>query len=65
MNSLLTAAACVCVIALNLLATSKVIRDTTVPEGRRVATLAAIWILPLVMAVVVLLMPAGTSAPKA
>ncbi len=59
MTSLLTALACTAVIALNLLATARVLRETTLTEERRMVTLALIWILPVLAAVVVLLMPSA------
>ncbi|MBS0320530.1 MAG: hypothetical protein JSR18_08320 [Proteobacteria bacterium] len=58
MTSLLTASACIAVIALNLLATSRVLRNTALTDERRMITLALIWIVPVVTAIIVLLMPA-------
>jgi hypothetical protein len=56
MTSLLTAAACVGLIALNFLATARVIADTTLSDNQRIAWLAGIWLVPLVGAAAALLM---------
>jgi hypothetical protein len=59
--AIVTAALCVGVIALNLLATSAVLRNQPTIDARRMAMLVAIWLLPGLGAIVVLLMrPAGS-----
>lgn len=56
MSRLLIISACICVIALNLLATAKVMGDASLPDGRKMFMLVVVWMLPLIGAAVVMAM---------
>ena len=57
--SFISAAICIGVIGLNLLATAAVLRDEGLSDARRMVQLVAIWIVPVLGAIVVLLLHAG------
>jgi hypothetical protein len=57
--SFISAAICIGVIGLNLLATAAVLRDESLNDTRRMVQLVAIWVLPVIGAIVVLFLHPG------
>jgi hypothetical protein len=57
--SFISAALCIGVIGLNLLATAAVLRDESLSDAKRMVQLVAIWVLPVVGAIVVLFLHPG------
>jgi hypothetical protein len=57
--SFISAAICIGVIGLNLLATAAVLRDESMADARRMIQLVAIWVLPVIGALVVLFLHPG------
>jgi hypothetical protein len=57
--SFISAAICIGVIGLNLLATAAVLREERLSDARRMVQLVAIWVLPVIGAIVVLFLHPG------
>jgi hypothetical protein len=57
--SFISAAICIGVIGLNLLATAAVLRDESLGDAKRMVQLVAIWVLPVIGAIVVLILHPG------
>jgi hypothetical protein len=58
-TSFISAAICIGVIGLNLLATAAVLRDESLSDAKRMIQLVAVWVFPVIGAVVVLFLHPG------